>query len=198
MENQEIQICTRIRQGDKEAFESVFKAYYRYLCAYANQILNDRDLSEEVVQEMFFQLWQKHNSFEISTSLKSYLFRATHNSCLNHLKHNKVKEAYAQHILYVKGGADAAEEDAGNSSELQNAIARAVDKLPPERKKVFLMIRYEERKYKEVAEILGLSVKTVENQMGKAMQFLRESLKDYLPDFIILITISLQIFLHLR
>ncbi|PKP19865.1 MAG: RNA polymerase sigma-70 factor [Bacteroidetes bacterium HGW-Bacteroidetes-21] len=194
LENQEKHICERIRQGDQQAFESVFKTYYKYLCAYANQLLTDRDLSEEIVQDLFFQLWQKRNTFDIQTSLKSYLFRATHNSCLNYFKHLKVRDSYTQHVLNEKQRIEDSYEEMGNLSELQAAITNAVDKLPPERKKVFMMIRYEERKYKEVAEILGISVKTVENQMGKAMQFLREALKDFLPEFIILTNILLQVF----
>jgi RNA polymerase sigma-70 factor (ECF subfamily) len=79
------------------------------------------------------------------------------------------------------------------SEELQVMIGKAVEKLPPERKKVFMMIRYEERKYQEVADILGISVKTVENQMGKAMQFLREALKGYFPVYILLTFVVLQI-----
>ena len=84
------------------------------------------------------------------------------------------------------------------SEELRVLIGKAVEKLPPERKKVFMMIRYEERKYQEVADILGISVKTVENQMGKAMQFLREAMKGYFPIIIMLVLYFLQIIINIK
>ncbi len=192
LENQEIKVCESIRNGDKHAFESVFKTYYKILCSYANQIIADSDNSEEIVQEMFFQLWQKKEFLFIETSLKSYLFRAVHNSCLNFIKHNKIKLAYSSSYLH-QNETSGSQYLLDESEELRVLIGKAVEKLPPERKKVFMMIRYEERKYQEVADILGISVKTVENQMGKAMQFLREALKGYIPVFIMLIFVVLQI-----
>lgn len=181
MENKEVQLCESIRQGDKNSFEYVFRTYYGNLCQYASQILTDKDASEEVVQELFYQLWQKRAAFQVTTSLKSYLFRAVHNSCLNYIKHHKIKETYVQHYQQENSGIAVNQHQAIELKELQSRISRAVEMLPPERRKVFMMIRYEERKYKEVAELLGISVKTVENQMGKAMQSLRVALKDYLP-----------------
>jgi RNA polymerase sigma-70 factor (ECF subfamily) len=195
LEDQEKKTVASICNGDKNAFEFVFKAHYQHLCAYANQIVNDLDIAEEIVQEMFYQLWQKRDSLSIKISLKSYLFRAIHNSCLNHLKHNKVKQAYSQQVLYENNDPSNNHYNLDDSTELIGLIRRAVDKLPPERKKVFMMIRYEDRKYKEVAEILGISVKTVENQMGAAMKFLREALKEYMPS-IALITLILENFLN--
>lgn len=169
----------------------MFKSYYKMLCSYANQIVADSENSEEIVQEMFFRLWQKKESLFIETSLKSYLFRAVHNSCLNFIKHNKIKKAYASNYLQQSETSDS-QYNPDDSDELKDLIGKAVEKLPPERKKVFMMIRYEDRKYQEVADLLGISVKTVENQMGKAMQFLREALRGYLPVFILLIIIVLQ------
>lgn len=198
LENQEIKVCESIRNGDKHAFESVFKTYYKILCSYANQIIFDADNSEEIVQEMFFQLWQKRDFFLIETSLKSYLFRAVHNSCLNHIKHNKVKLAYSQNIIQNKSNNSDNEYFMDESDELQTLLGNAIEKLPPERKKVFMMIRYEERKYKEVADILGISVKTVENQMGKAMQFLREAMKGYISIFILVALYFLQIIFKIK
>lgn len=198
MDSQEIKVCEGIRKGDKTAFESVFKTYYGKLCAYANQIVSDKDASEEVVQEMFFQLWQKRSFLIIETSLKSYLFRAVHNSCLNYIKHNKIKQAYSSQFIQTNSAGSESQYSMDESGELMDLIGKAVEKLPPERKKVFMMIRYEERKYQEVADMLGISVKTVENQMGKAMQFLREALKGYIPMLIILIVVVVQIIFRIK
>lgn len=198
MKEQETLLCGRIRAGDKAAFEYVFKTYYKYLCAYANQMLSDSDLSEEVVQTLFFHLWEKRESFSVNTSLKSYLFRAVHNSCMNYIRHHKIREIYAENIKHEVGNTGVQPSHDMDLKALQHQIARAVDQLPPERKKVFMMIRFEERKYKEVADILGISVKTVENQMGKAMAFLRLALKDYLPLITAMIVSALKNINHLR
>lgn len=197
MESQELHLVESIRKGDKSAFETLFKSHYSQLCSYARQIISDPDLSEEIVQEMFFQMWQKKESLFIETSLKSYLFRAVHNGCLNHIKHHKIKQAYAQYINDNQNITSENQYSMDESEELLNMVGKAVEQLPPERKKVFMMIRYEEKKYKEVAEILGISVKTVENQMGKAMQFLKEALKGYIS-IILLILIVLQIIFKIR
>lgn len=188
-------ISEKIRNGDKSSFELIFNTYYYSLCNYANQIINDLETSEEIVQEMFFQLWQKKEQFIINTSLKAYLYRAIHNSCLNLIKHNKVKQAFVNNELYINSNQFYTQDD---SKELITIIEKAIEKLPPERKKIFMMIRFEERRYKEVAEILSISVKTVENQMGKAMQFLREYVKEFYPIIIVLIFTYLQNILNLN
>jgi len=177
----------KIRAGDTFAFEQVFRQYYSGLCSYANQILHDAGESEEIVQEFFVQFWQKRESVEISTSLKSYLFRAVHNSCLNQIKHQKVRENFAQNVHRENPDPESSQANTLDTKDMQKAIQNAIESLPPERKKVFMMVRYEERRYKEVADLLGISVKTVENQMGKAMQYLRKALNDYLSVFIVII-----------
>ncbi|MEI6575179.1 MAG: RNA polymerase sigma-70 factor [Bacteroidota bacterium] len=194
MDEPEKHLCERIRGGDKDAFEYVFKTYYGQLCGYARQIVLDPDASEEIIQELFFQLWQKKESLQVNTSLKSYLFRAVHNSCLNHIKHHKIRDAYSQNFKLENIDNSVSDSQNLEVKELQMRITKAIELLPPERKKVFMMIRFEERKYKEVADILGISVKTVENQMGKAMQFLREALKDLIPLLLLFILHSMKSF----
>ncbi len=194
LDEPEKHLCERIRGGDKDAFEYVFKTYYGQLCGYARQIVLDPDASEEIIQELFFQLWQKKESLQVNTSLKSYLFRAVHNSCLNHIKHHKIRDAYSQNFKLENIDNSVSDSQNLEVKELQMRITKAIELLPPERKKVFMMIRFEERKYKEVADILGISVKTVENQMGKAMQFLREALKDLIPLLLLFILHSMKSF----
>ncbi len=187
METAEQQQILKILNGDKTAFEKLFRQFYPMLCSYANQILHDPVEAEEIVQEFFVQFWQKREDLDVRTSLKSYLFRSVHNRCLNLIKHHKIREAYTQNVQQENPEPVADSPDTGDTKILQKAIQNAIESLPPERKKVFLMVRYEERRYKEVAEILGISVRTVENQMGKAMQFLRKALNEYLSVFIVII-----------
>jgi len=164
---------------DKTGFELLFRTHYSNLCSYANNFLKDVDASEEVVQEVFFRLWTGRETLQIRTSVESYLFRAVRNSCLNVVRHMNVREEYRaamKHELQELNG-----EDTMVVGELQQKIREAIGKLPMERRKVFILSRYEALTYPEIAARLGISVKTVENQMGKALRTLREELSEYLP-----------------
>lgn len=161
---------------DKQAFEAIFREYYPQLCAYAFQILQQREDAEEIVQDLFVQLWQKGQLPGIHSSLKAYLFRAVHNHCLNQIRSQKVRQEYASRFRAENPDHEIQEFPEKEPDENLVKLRQALEALPPERKKIFMMIRFEERKYKEVAELLGISVKTVENQMVKAMHFLRSRL----------------------
>lgn len=170
-----------ISEGDKMAFEQVFRQHYQPLCNYVFSIIKDLDEAEEVVQTVFYTIWNKRESLEISVSLKSYLYRAAHNDCLNRLKHQKIKKNYAGDYLKT---AEHATEDASKTlqaKELNKKIQEAIDALPEQCRIVFKLSRFENLKYSEIAAQLDISVKTVENHMGKALKVLRERLKDYLP-----------------
>lgn len=180
-------ILNHIKDGDEQAFEKLFKDQYPILCGYARKYLDDVDQAEEIVQEMFFNFWQKRTKMDINISLEAYLFRSVRNSCLNYLKHLKIRE---EHRLATNQEIRQKEQEIHDTVvvlELQEKIERVIDQLPPERKRIFKMSRYEELKYKEIAEKLNLSVKTIEAQMGKALKFLRIHLSDYLSFFIIFI-----------
>jgi RNA polymerase sigma-70 factor (ECF subfamily) len=151
------------------------------LCAYGNQFLGDLDAAEEVVQEIMFRIWTNRSSLVIETSMKSYLFRAVRNSCMNVLKHQKVRQEFAASKDQDAIDYQQSREDEMIVSELEQKIREAIDHLPMERRKVFIMSRYDGMTYNQIAEKLGISVKTVENQMGKALKSLREELSDYLP-----------------
>lgn len=165
--------------GDKGAFEQVFKQYYQPLCNYAGPLLKDFDEAEEVVQNVFYTMWSKRESLEITTSLKAYLYRAVHNDCLNKLKHLKVRAHYAADYKHTQQEVD--HSSSLVEKELSQQIQQAIDELPEQCGQVFRLSRFEHLKYQEIAERMGLSVKTVENHMGRALRLLRERLKDYLP-----------------
>ena len=174
-------IVDALRQGDEQVFETIFRTYYERLCNYANTILNDMDEAEEMVQSAFLTVWEKHDTLEIHTSVKSYLYRAVNNSCLNRVKHFKVRKTYGDS---VKNQTELLHDDASQDligSELDAIVANAIDSLPDQCRLVFKLSRFENLTYAEIAEQLGISVKTVENHMVKALKVLREKLKDYLP-----------------
>ncbi|MEA5459288.1 RNA polymerase sigma-70 factor [Arcicella sp. LKC2W] len=178
---QDSDILLAIRQGNERVFETIFKKHYQTLCNYACGILKDMDDAEEVVQSIFLKFWEQREEIEINVSLKSYLYRAVHNTCLNRLKHLKIQETYRQYVGdYLENTHDSAT-DILDKVELESRIANALEKLPEQCRLIFKMSRFEELKYQEIADRLGLSIKTVENQIGKALKIMRTELSDYLP-----------------
>lgn len=172
---------TRFIIRSKEDFEAVFREHYSVLCSYAHQFLKDTDAAEEVVQEVMFRLWTRRDQIAIETSVKSYLFKSVRNRCLNQLKHHEIRQEYQLRQEQSGTQEQPSAEDAMIISELEGRIRLAIGNLPGERQKIFILSRYEGLTYQEIAIKLKISVKTVENQMGKALKTLREELSDYLP-----------------
>ena len=169
----------RLRNKDKRAFELVFNNYYSLLKSYAMRFLEDVEEAEEVVQDVFVKFWEKCDSLSPDSSIKSYLFRSVHNTSLNFLKHQKVKDSYRQFVI------SSMESEASESGipeldhqNIRERIHLEIDNLPPRCAEIFKLSRFEGLKYVEIAEHLSISIKTVEVQMGKALKILRSSLKD--------------------
>ena len=192
----ESNIIHEISAGSEKAFEHLFRKHYSSLCGYAAKYVWDLDQAEEIVQDLFYNLWNKKNNLSVDLSIEAYLFRAVRNACLNYLKHQKVRQQHADSVKRNPLSDSTAGEDPLETLELQNKIDEVVDALPPERKKIFQMSRYEGLKYKEIADQLGLSVKTVEAQMGKALKMLRENLADFLVIMILVIVEIILFFLQ--
>ncbi len=165
----------------REGYELLFNKHYSRMVAYAYNFLKEQEASEEICQEVFFQLWINREKTEIKTAISSYLYRAVRNRCINLIKHIDIRENYKQYNSEQLESNQSHSTDTLTVSELDQKIRTAIDQMPLQRKKIFIMSRYEELTYKEIAEKMGLSKKTIENQMGKALQYLREELKDYLP-----------------
>ncbi|MCE3296246.1 MAG: hypothetical protein K0R65_1960 [Crocinitomicaceae bacterium] len=157
----------------------IFKEYYRPLVAYSCTIVADSDEAEDIVQHTFVNFWEQRDQMEVHTSARSLLYKAVHNACLNRLKHKKVRKAYQQEQEYVLRQEQ--QDDQLHAKELEAQIETVIDRLPEQCARIFRMSRFEQLKYQEIAGQLGLSVKTVENQIGKALRILREELSAYLP-----------------
>lgn len=172
-----------IAAGDRNAFEALFRAHYKPLCAFAVQYVKDGDKAEDVVQDLFFRLWQDREKTSITTSLKSYLFTSVRNRCLNAAKvQSRVRSLDPEEKDHVEDQEQRSEDEHAERSARVNA---AIEGLPEERRKVFKLSRHEGLKYHEIAERLGISIKTVENQMGKALKTLREELSELMPTALI-------------
>lgn len=175
------ELAESLRKGDEGVFERIFKDYYERLCNYANSIINDMDEAEETVQSTFLSLWEKRENIDIHTSVKSYLYQAVHNHSLNRLKHYQVKRTHNDYLKYhvVNSVEDSSQMVLGK--ELEKQINEAIESLPTQCQTVFKLSRFENLTYAEIAQQLNVSVKTIENHMGKALRVLREQLKEYLP-----------------
>jgi len=178
----------KLRSGDIQAYEMIFRTHYEPLCNYAFTFVADRDMAEEIVQGTFLYLWEKREAMEIHSSLKSYLYTAVRNRCLNEIKHRKVRQQHInRELLTADTGTETVSEELA-AAELEERIQVAIEKLPEQCRMVFKLSRFEELKYAEIADQLSISVKTVENHMGKALKIMREQLKEYLPLLLLMIT----------
>ena len=168
----------RIRQGDVEQFESLFRSSYVSLVRYAKTLIKDHDTSEEIVQDLFFRIWQDKEKIKIESSLNGYLFRSVHNRCLHYIEHNKVVERHAEEMSHRLSEIQESPADILHYKELQARIAGILERLPERCGKIFYMSRFEGLKYNEIAEKLSVSVKTVESNMGRALKEFRKELTE--------------------
>jgi len=169
-------IIGRIRNGDVGQFESLFRSSYVSLVRYARTLIKDHDTAEEIVQDLFFRLWQDKEKLNIESSLNGYLFRAVHNRCLHYIEHTRVVERHAEEMMYRQTDSIESPSDILNYKELQEKVARIIERLPERCGKIFTMSRFEGLKYTEIAEKLSVSVKTVEANMGRALKEFRKEL----------------------
>ena len=178
-----------LNRDREEEFEVVFKKHFKNLHAYACNIVRDDVMAEEMVQNVFCRLWEKSDQIELRESVSGYLDRSVYHESLNYLKHLKVRDAYQTYAVNQM-------ENTNNTShnlelkELEQRLEVALRELPERCRTIFQMSRFEELKYQEIAEKLELPLKTVENQMGKALRLLRMKLVDFLPASFLLFFLS--------
>lgn len=168
-----------IQKGDRNAFHSLFQKYYPILCTYCYRFVRLED-AEEIVQDVMLWLWENKDKSVIDYSLKQYLFKAVYNRSMTRIVQNEVKQradaAYHERMLDMLQ-----EVDVYQISELSKHIQKAIDELPPSYKEAFVMHRFRDLSYKEIAEILNVSPKTVDYRIQQALKILRVKLKEYLP-----------------
>ena len=172
------EIAGRIRQGDIKQYETLFRSSYASLVKYARTLIKDQDTAEEIVQDLFFRLWQNKEKLKIESSLNGYLFRSVHNRCLHYIEHMKVVERHAHELSYEQESVSESPADVMQYKELQAKIARTIENLPERCGQIFCMNRFEGLKYSEIAEKLSVSVKTVEANMGRALKEFRKALAE--------------------
>ena len=183
MQYTEQEIIELLKTGDSRVFEWLFKQYYAALRIYAHRLVGELDFSEEAVAATFAVVWEKRTTIIFDSSVRSYLFRAVHNRCLNHLKQQQVRKKYERYLLDqpLPGIQTASAELALGAEDLRREIALALEDLPEKCRQIFLLSRFGHKKYHEIAAMLDLSPKTVEAQMTIALRKLRHHLRHWLP-----------------
>lgn len=179
-------LVARVRDGDETAFAEIFEAHYARLVAFARGSSGARDVAEETVQDVFVHIWARRASWTIERSLTAYLFRAVRNRVSNERRTLRLETAYAEQIVREIGtaGVEVATERADDrldEAELEAALAKALSMLPERPRQVFLLNRRENLSYAEIADVLGIALKTVEMHMGRALSALRATLAEWHP-----------------
>lgn len=175
------ELLERLRVGDQSAFDVVFRAHYAPLVLLAESMLRSRAAAEDVVQEVMLELWRRRAELQIQESFRAYLVRSTRNRALNQIRHANVQRRAEPELAREEAVAPAGA-SVVVASELREAISAAVAELPPACREVFVLSRTHGLRYAEIASTLGISVKTVESQMGKALRHLRTRLAQWLPE----------------
>jgi RNA polymerase sigma-70 factor (family 1) len=192
-------IIFEFRKGDSQAFACFFHIHYRALCFFAGKIIFDKAEAEDIVKDAFIKLWRKHDDFETAQNIKAFLYITTRNACLNFLRHTQVKDTFNKEYAYL--------EDSNHEDQVLNQIIRTellreiyekIEELPEKRREVFKLAYLDGLKNEEIAEYLNISIFTVKEHKGKALQTLRLHFTDrQLILFLVLCAQCLELF-HLN
>jgi RNA polymerase sigma-70 factor (ECF subfamily) len=168
-----------MQEFSEKNFQDLFRQHHRELCNMAFNLVHDADAAKDIVQEVFAKLWAGRGNLDLDGPIKHYLFKATAHASYNHLRFHKKIVRLQDHVtddmFHAHPGTDRVE-----FTELEQQVRQAIDNLPPQCKTIYMLNRQEGMKYQEIADVLRLSPKTVENQMGIALEKLRVALKPFI------------------
>ena len=180
------------QHNTEQTIKQLFDELFHQLVLSAYRYVNDYDQAEDIVQDVFVRVWLNFEQVRQVTDLKSYLFKAVRNSSLNFLKHIKVRQKFIVDSEVLNSLTEKSPEENIFDEELKKRVHTAVNKLPDKWREAFVLSKYDNLKYHEIAEELNISQKTVEKHISKALQFLRKELKDLLLLVFLLIDILLK------
>jgi len=172
-------LVSQLSEGNKKAFERIFYMYYAKVFNLARRYHLSVENSEEITQQVFIVIWEKRKSMDPSLSFEGYLLSITRNLIINYLKRKVYIQGYINYILHKEKNFDFVTEDQVVFDELQKCLEFLIDRMPSRRKEIFLLSRNSNLSYKEIAEKLSVTESTVNTQITKALEFLREKLKQF-------------------
>ncbi|HJU66100.1 MAG TPA: RNA polymerase sigma-70 factor [Gemmatimonadaceae bacterium] len=174
-------LVERIRAGDDGAFEAMFRDYYERLCLFTTGLVRSPETAEEIVQEVFLNIWTNRHGWQVRSGIAAYLYGAARNRALNHLQHLKVERLHEERTVreaqaFHAPGVPAAD-DVLLRQQTAEAVRAAIEQLP-ERARLAVTLRWQHQlRHAEIAEVMGISVKGVENQLARALVMLRRHLR---------------------
>lgn len=172
------QLLARLKENNHRSYSILFQAYYRDMVLFAGSMIQDRSTCEDIVQNIFLKLWSERNNLTIETSLKSYLIKATRNSCIDHIRHRKIVDNYVSEFFSVNNNYTT--EEYILHSDLYRHLQEAISRLPEKPREALILSRFKDMKYKDIAKKLNVAERTVEDRISKALSQLRIDLKDFL------------------
>jgi RNA polymerase sigma-70 factor, ECF subfamily len=167
-------------EGNREVFEKLFREYYPLMCNHARKYIIDKSTAEDLVQDLFCRIWDKRLELKINTSMANYLYRSVTNLCYNHYRDSETeRKTISFHgddmeEMMISG------KTLPENAELSEHFGKALLGLPEKRRQIFELSRFDGMKYHEIAEQLDISIKTVETQMTRSLEFMRKQLKDFI------------------
>ena len=190
----EDQTIDKINKGDINAFQYLYTEFYPSLCIYAKSITRDKEIAQEIVQDVYIKLWEQQGHLKNVVSIKLYLFISVRNHCINYLKHLLVITRFnAQYLQKLKDAQDfyLLTQETGESlmiaKELKEKVFKEIEFLPEQCRKILKMSRFEGLKHSEIADILGISINTVHNQISIALEKLKMVCKTYMKILLLFI-----------
>ena len=193
--NEDMMLMMAIGDKDKKVFEAFYKKYYRQLFALAYRYVRQPEAAEEIVHDLFINIWNRAGQLNIQYSMKSYLFRAIVNSALNFIKKEKMDAEKRSAYVAIHENEQTAEDNPVNEELLLVNLEEALTLLPPKCKEVMFLSRFGKLKQQEIADQLGISLKTVKNHLTYGFQKLREHLEKRGP-ILLPILLLLKMIIH--
>ena len=178
--NDEERWIADIQRGDEQAFERLFKTYYFELARFAWRYVKSKAIAEELVQEVFADIWDESEQWNPRSSLKLYLYQSVKHQALDYLNHEKVREKYDPRWMSKKEYPTIDFRDSRREEQIRAAIGKEIQALPPRSRMTYTLHRHDGLTYKEIAEVMDVSVKTVESQMTRTLKRLRKRLSHLL------------------
>lgn len=169
-------LLERLRAGDVAAFEEIYRTVAPALCVFARRYVQSEAVAEDLVHDLFLAVWQQRATLEVRGSLSTYLHTAARNRALNHLKHERIVARWEEAPHPGSDELQPTIEEGLAEAELSMAVQQAVARLPERPRLVFTMSRHQRLSHQQIADSLGVSIKTVETHMGRALRLMRESL----------------------
>ena len=189
LDSEEINIFNRIKNDNKQAFNILFEEYYGRLCEFSYRIIANKQLSEEIVADVFAKIWIERHQIEITGSIRAYLFQSTKNTTLSYLRKRKKETVNFDDLINFQFKDESNPEKELIRNENLKSYENILSVIPEKSRAVFIMHRFDRLKYREISSILGISQKTVEKHMGKAIKLMRE----YKKNMVVLIIITASI-----